>query len=478
MNVKSKISTNRKRPFSNLIVGLLALLLTYQTGYAQYEANYVELRAEGRIPDDFLNLVRGQSKINIRNTERISKVQRENFRDATNFALRDIFTNGNIYFNDPMTAYVRTIGEKLVKNSKVENKINFFVSKSTELNASSWQTGTVIINIGLLSRLENEAQLAYVLAHEIAHFQMQHPYRQYAQQIKNKEMTHGSHLAKNFREHFDFSLKYELEADSIALAIMKEKDYEVNESIKTLNILQHKEQRDVVNLTNYYSSPSFQLEENQLCDYKGYSAFKKSVFQVADAHFSGHHIKKRIKNLVDIVSRDYPEKEDLYSFKGSHYDPALFTNASKMAHFETIQQAFLESNYLKSIHEAMILIRDFPNNEFLHVKIAENLYHISHYNKLGLLDRIFFDNQRIDENEYAKLCCLVNNLNQSDLQNMIHGFIKKLYKDYSTNETMIITMAKSMEMNTDIKMAKPYYKKYVRLFPYGKHYLEAKRKIK
>ena len=43
---------------------------------------------------------------------------------------------------------------------------------------------------------------------------------------------------------------------------------------------------------------------------------------------------------------------------------------------------------------------------------------------------------------------------------------------------MIITMAKSMEMNTDKKMAKPYYKKYVRLFPYGKHYLEAKRKMK
>ena len=431
MNVKSKISTNRKRPFSNLVVCLLAILLTYHSGYAQFEANYVELRAEGRIPDDFLNLVRGQSKINIRNTERISKAQREDFRDATNFALRDIFTNGNIYFNDPMTAYVRTIGEKLVKDSKVANKINFFVSKSTALNASSWQTGTVIINIGLLSRLENEAQLAYVLAHEIAHFQMQHPYRQYAKQLKSKNAAHGSQLAKNFGAHFDLSLQYELEADSIALAIMKGKDYEINESLKTLNILQHKGQRNVVNLTNYYSSPSFKLKENQLCDYKAYSAFKKSVFQVADAHFSGHHIKKRIKSLVNIIKRDYQEKEEeLYSFKGFQYDPALFVNAAKMAHFEVIQQAFLESNYLKSIHEAMILIRDFPNNEYLHVKIAENLYHISHYNKLGLLDRIFFDNQRIDENEYAKLCCLVNSLSQTDLQNMIHGFVKKLYKDY------------------------------------------------
>ncbi|MGB0862390.1 MAG: M48 family metallopeptidase [Saprospiraceae bacterium] len=463
------------------------VLLIFSSGIlvAQYESNYETIKAEGRIPNDFLNLVRGQSRINLNNTERLTKAQRENFRDATNLALRNIFTDGNIYFNDRMTEYVRAVGKRLVKGTESEGRVQFFVHKSQELNAASWQTGTIVINIGLLSRLQNEAQLAYVLSHEIAHFQKQHPYQQYAQQIRQNHPTKSSELVKNFKEHSDYSLKYELEADSIALGIMKKSGYAIDESVYTLEILLHQLPRPFVNLIEYFSSQELQLSRDDICDFKEYSAFKKNGYQLTEQHFSNHHIKRRLANLGRVLENKYSmamvlegQHRGVEGQVRFHFDRSILKNVTQTAQFEVINQAFLDANYLKSINEALAMLRSFPNNQFLHSKIAENLYYVQHYSQLDLLDRIFFDNQQIEEDAYARLCCLVNNSSKDSLQLMINGFIKKLYQDYPNNETMLITMAKLTENNEGIKAAKVYYQKYVKLFPFGQHYPDAKRKLR
>ena len=49
---------------------------------------------------------------------------------------------------------------------------------STELNAFALPNGSIYFNIGLLARIENEAQLATILAHEAAHFIEKHSFRQ------------------------------------------------------------------------------------------------------------------------------------------------------------------------------------------------------------------------------------------------------------------------------------------------------------
>lgn len=476
----------RYKKIVSRITVLMLLMLSSGILVAQYESNYETIKAEGRIPNDFLNLVRGQSRINLNNTERLTKVQRENFRDATSLALRNIFTDGNIYFNDRMTEYVRAVGDRLLKATELEGKVQFFVHKSQELNAASWQTGTIIINIGLLSRLENEAQLAYVLSHEIAHYQEQHPYKQYAQQVRQNHPTKSRELVKNFQEHFDYSLKYELEADSIALDIMKKSGYAIDESISTLEILLHQSPRPFINLIEYFSSQEFQLTRDDICDFKEYSAFKKNGYQLTEQHFSDHHIKKRLDNLGRVLETKYSMAMVLHGQrKGAidgqvyfHFDRSILQNVTQTAQFEVIYQAFLEANYLKSINEALAMLRSFPNNEFLHSKIAENLYYIQHYSQFDLLDRIFFDNQQIEEDAYARLCCLINNSAKNDLQLMIRGFIKKSYQDYPNNEIMLITMAKSIENNEGINAAKVYYQKYVKLFPFGQHYPDAKRKLR
>jgi predicted Zn-dependent protease len=66
--------------------------------------------------------------------------------------------------------YVSAVGARLVPPDVPEElKFHFGVLREPTINAFSLANGGIYFHVGLLTRLENEAQLAHVLAHEIAH---------------------------------------------------------------------------------------------------------------------------------------------------------------------------------------------------------------------------------------------------------------------------------------------------------------------
>jgi len=69
--------------------------------------------------------------------------------------------------------YVSHLGDSLIpegaKGTRRPIEFRFFVVEDPEINAASLPDGTLLINTGLLGAIENEAQLAFVLSHEMAH---------------------------------------------------------------------------------------------------------------------------------------------------------------------------------------------------------------------------------------------------------------------------------------------------------------------
>ena len=69
--------------------------------------------------------------------------------------------------------YVSHLGDSLIpegaKGTRRAIEFRFFVVEDPEINAESLPDGTLLINTGLLGALQNEAQLAFVLSHEVAH---------------------------------------------------------------------------------------------------------------------------------------------------------------------------------------------------------------------------------------------------------------------------------------------------------------------
>ena len=82
---------------------------------------------------------------------------------------------GGSYETDPvLSAYVNSIGQKLVAVSDRKLPYEFVVLNNSVPNAWALPGGKIAVNRGLLVELNNEAELAAVLGHEIVHAAARH----------------------------------------------------------------------------------------------------------------------------------------------------------------------------------------------------------------------------------------------------------------------------------------------------------------
>ena len=81
--------------------------------------------------------------------------------------------------DDPViTEYVNRLGQNLVRNSDAKVPFIIKVIDSEEVNAFALPGGFMFVNTGLILKAGNEAELAGVLAHEIAHVAARHGTKQ------------------------------------------------------------------------------------------------------------------------------------------------------------------------------------------------------------------------------------------------------------------------------------------------------------
>lgn len=114
------------------------------------------------------------------------QIQREHARVAFNYNTLDnddlVLTNSGdripkendtLYDNLLAQDYVNRLGQSLVPATS-DKRYGFKITISPMPDARSLSTGTVYVSTGLLSLVDNEAQLAYILSHEIAHVEKEH----------------------------------------------------------------------------------------------------------------------------------------------------------------------------------------------------------------------------------------------------------------------------------------------------------------
>lgn len=96
--------------------------------------------------------------------------------------------------NVKLQKYVNLVGATLAQNcNRPELDFHFVVVDSSELNAYSTPGGYVFITSALLSKMSNEAELAGVLAHEIAHVTERHIVKELS--LKGAEKSAVSSIA-------------------------------------------------------------------------------------------------------------------------------------------------------------------------------------------------------------------------------------------------------------------------------------------
>ena len=91
---------------------------------------------------------------------------------------KKIDQSGQLYQSPELVEYVNTVAAKLVPpelRTQRELSIQVRIIRNPLLNAMALSHGAIYLHTGMLAKLDNEAQLATILAHELAHITHRHP---------------------------------------------------------------------------------------------------------------------------------------------------------------------------------------------------------------------------------------------------------------------------------------------------------------
>jgi predicted Zn-dependent protease len=87
---------------------------------------------------------------------------------------RELESQVSLLQDPTVTEYVNRVGQNIVKNSDSKIPFTIKVIDSDEINAMSLPGGFFYVNTGLILAADEEAELAAVMAHEIAHVTARH----------------------------------------------------------------------------------------------------------------------------------------------------------------------------------------------------------------------------------------------------------------------------------------------------------------
>lgn len=103
-----------------------------------------------------------------------------------------------LYQNRASQAYINRIGQRLAQaSSRPEIPYTFQVVDDDNINAFATMGGFVYMNTGLIKAADNEAELASVMAHEIAHIAARHAVKQMRQMAIARGVATATGLDEN-----------------------------------------------------------------------------------------------------------------------------------------------------------------------------------------------------------------------------------------------------------------------------------------
>lgn len=171
--------------------------------------------------------------------------------------------------DDPVISeYVNRVGQNLVRNSDVKVPVTIKVLDAEEVNAMALPGGFFFVNAGLIMKAENEAELAGVMSHELAHIAARHGTRQASRgQIVNMAsiplIFMGGWAGYGIRQaasilvpmtFLTFSRGFEREADLLGLQYLYKAGYDPTSFVDFFEKIQSMEKRRPGTMAKVFSS--------------------------------------------------------------------------------------------------------------------------------------------------------------------------------------------------------------------------------
>lgn len=224
---------------------LMSTLIFVYFAPAQNFEDYKPLKCEGPVPELFTKYAsnRAIESVYASKAQGNNKFERKvltEYNVSNIFFLDQMLSSGRITYGDEITKYLNKVLDTILKDSQALRKsLSIFTLRSSSTNAFITGYGYIFVTTGLLARLHNEAELAYILCHEISHYTQKHAFDG---TVKSEQLI--SESRNNYRKFEDgladlyrFSRENELEADRLGLQLFLKTKFSSKAPLAALKLL-------------------------------------------------------------------------------------------------------------------------------------------------------------------------------------------------------------------------------------------------
>lgn len=156
----------------------------------------------------------------------------------SNFLLDRLLWGGQVERGDSLSAMANRVVKQLLRDdSLTQCNIHVYTLRSSDVNAWTFDRGVILVTTGLYARLENEAQLAFILAHEINHYKNKHALNTYA--LQSCDDLQRCSAPERLNRINRYSRENEMEADREGIALMRKAGYDVTKVTSVFDLLQY-----------------------------------------------------------------------------------------------------------------------------------------------------------------------------------------------------------------------------------------------
>jgi len=358
------------------------LFIAFSTHAQEFTNDYSPIRSSGKLPDDFI--INASSKAE-KDIEKLKKAggtkskEKIKFIVSNTFFIDNVLKSGKVLYGDPISSYIKKVASEVLKNDVATNsKLRFYVIKSPIVNAYAFDNGVILFTTGLISQLENEAQLAFVISHEVIHFKKKHSMTAHIEFIgaEKKKRTYNRNGTNLLLEKSKFSKKQESQADEEGFKIFSNTSYSYASIDGLFDVLQYSYLpfEDIEFDKHYFNDKNYIIPNNYYLS--GVNDINSND-NYSDSLSTHPNIKKRRESIKnDISGKSNTDRKEFIVSQSE------FERVREICRFETCRMYVQELDYPNAIYSAYALLKKYPNNLYLKKIIAHSLYEVAAYKNL------------------------------------------------------------------------------------------------
>ncbi len=386
------------------------------------------------------------------------------YRERLEF-INNMFVDKELIYTEETNKYLSGIVNEIFKNNPELKTLgtHFLFSRAYWPNAFSTGEGTIVFNIGLFIKLENESQAVFVLCHELAHLYLKHSnkaidhyittlysdeFQAKLKALRKQEYERNKELDKlekgvafSSRRH---GREHESEADSMGLVFMKNTGFDIKESIGCLNILDnidkdtYNAEEGLQSLFNFSEYPFQNKWVKKEAVFFGISVDNKPTDKEEDSLKTHPDCKIRMAKLS-------PETDQFNSAAAKKFivNEAEFKKLQQLFAMETLPFCYNSNRMSRCLYLAMELYKQNPDNAYIVATIGKCFNSFYENQKNHTLNNIVSLPSPLGEKNYNNLLEFIQRINLRDMAAISYYFLKQHESKFAADKDFMAAFNQS-----------------------------------